>query len=129
MARTAKPLTLAQIKRLPVGLHAVGGPVPGLCVLVNTTGKAWRLRRYVDGVQRSFEVGDFAEVSLERARELAAALADSLKVDAEAAPRAEHAPARANARERAPARADDNPFLGPIARELLALRAAAKAAL
>lgn len=121
MARTAKALTLAQIKKLPPGLHAVGGPVPGLCVLVNTTGKAWRLRRYVDGVQRSFEVGDFAEVTIERARELAAALADSLKVNAQAAA-AEPEPAPVRAR-RAPRALDDNPFLGPIARELLALEA------
>lgn len=111
MARTAKALTLAQIKKLPPGQHAVGGPVPGLQVFVGVTGRRWRLRRWVDGKQRQYDLGTWDELpTLEAAQARAAALGDSLEVNAAAALERSPAPRRSGG---------DNPFLGPIARELL----------
>jgi len=116
MARTAKELTLAQLKKKPAGLHAVGGPVPGLALAVGRSGgRRWKLRRYVDGKQRTFDLGAWEELpTLEAARARAQALADSLAVNAEAAPRSRAVNAEAAAA---------NPFLGPIALELIALAA------
>jgi hypothetical protein len=114
MGRIAQALTVAQVKKLPVGQHAVGGPVPGLVVTVGTTGaRRWWLRRYLNGQQRMLALG--GDLTLEQAYAAAAALAADL---ASGAARAKKPRAQA-ARPPGPPIDADNPYLGPIARALL----------
>jgi hypothetical protein len=113
MGRTAKALTMAQIRRLPRGMHAVGGPVAGLVVQVGAADRRWKLRRYVGGVQRAFDLGALDELALEAAQAAAAELVTTLTTRRKTR-KPPASPSAAN---------DDNPFLGPIARELLATSA------
>jgi hypothetical protein len=107
MGRVAKPLTIAQVWKLPRGLHAVGG---GLIVHVGATDRHWKLRRYLNGKQRMWDVGSLQELPTLEAAQAAAAERLAVVLNGRAA----------KPRKVAPAVLADNPFLGPIARELLA---------
>ena len=106
MPRVAKVLTMAQIRKLPRGRHAVGG---GLVVRISANSR-WILRRYLDGKQRDFDLGGLEEMTPEEARAAAAGVLERLK--GKRAPPATALPVAAED--------DDNPFVGPIARALLA---------
>lgn len=109
--RTVKALTMAQIRRLPRGYHAVGG---GLVVQVTATDRRWKLRRYIEWTQRMFDLGSLDDLSPEAAHEAAAAIVSMLLKEKAKPP----APAKPRAIEAAAN--DENPFVGPIARALMA---------
>jgi len=102
MPRIAKTLSMAQIKKLPRGLHAVGD---GLYVKTGVSGRRWKLRRYLDGRQRLFDLGNIDAISIDQARLLIERFTGGKSTKAPPIPVA--------------ADTADNPFLGPIARALL----------
>lgn len=68
MPKRAKELSAIEVKRLGVGVHAVGG-VPGLYLQVTGThGRSWLLRTPVGGRRREIGLGPYPGVSLKEAR-------------------------------------------------------------
>ena len=79
MPKRAKELTAIEVKRLPLGLHAVGG-VPGLCLQVtNPMAKSWILRVVVGTKRREIGLGVYPEVGLAMARVAAAEMKDKIR--------------------------------------------------
>lgn len=77
MPKLNKELSALEVKRLPPGLHFVGG-VGGLTIQVGDYSEAlkrspasWVLRVYVGGTRRNLGLGSFPEVSLSDAKEQA----------------------------------------------------------
>ena len=70
MGRIAKELSAVAVKRLTdPGMHFVGG-VPGLALLISSTGsRSWILRVMVSGKRRDIGIGSFNDFSLGDARE------------------------------------------------------------
>lgn len=72
MPREAKSLSALAVKRLPSGVHSVGG-VRGLHLQVRETGsRSWILRAVIGGKRREMGLGPYPEVSLADARAEAA---------------------------------------------------------
>ena len=93
MPRVAKELSPIQLKRLPPGIHAVGG-VAGLLLVVKETGaRNWLLRVAIAGRRRELGLGPFPEVSLAAARAKAADHREAVREGRD--PAAERASARA----------------------------------
>jgi integrase len=79
MPKRAKELTAIEVKRLPLGLHAVGG-VPGLCLQVaSPVAKSWILRVVVGTKRREIGLGVYPEVGLAMARVAAAEMKDKIR--------------------------------------------------
>lgn len=94
MPRVAKELSPVQLKRLPPGIHAVGG-VAGLLLVVKDTGaRNWLLRVTIAGKRREIGLGAFPEVSLGAARAKAADAREKVRNGID--PAAERAKARAD---------------------------------
>ncbi len=80
MPKRALVLTDKQVRSLrEVGLHSVGGPVPGLALQVTATpgnppARSWVLRAMVAGRRRALGLGPYPTVSLAAARQRAEAL-------------------------------------------------------
>jgi len=71
MPRKARELTAVEVRRLPEGLHAVGG-VDGLLMRVKPTGaRSWVLRVVVGAKRRDIGLGGFPDVPLLAARDRA----------------------------------------------------------
>ncbi len=74
MPKRAPLLTDKQVRALQrVGLHAVGGPVPGLALQVTRTpgndmARSWVLRTLIAGRRRALGLGPYPAVSLAQAR-------------------------------------------------------------
>lgn len=74
MPKRAMVLTDKQVRALRrIGLHAVGGPVPGLALQVTQTegrevARSWVLRALVAGKRRAFGLGPYPAVTLSEAR-------------------------------------------------------------
>jgi integrase len=80
MPKLNKELTALEVKRLPPGLHFVGG-VGGLTLQVGDHSEplrrspaSWILRVYVGGTRRNLGLGSYPEISLADARERAKAI-------------------------------------------------------
>ena len=80
MPKLNKELSALEVKRLPPGLHFVGG-VGGLTIQVGDYSEAlkrspasWVLRVYVGGTRRNLGLGSFPEISLADAKEQAKAI-------------------------------------------------------
>ncbi|WP_127562826.1 tyrosine-type recombinase/integrase [Nioella ostreopsis] len=72
MPKESKSLSPLAVKRLPPGVHAVGG-VPGLHLQVRETGgRSWLLRAKIGGRRREMGLGPYPEVGLADARAEAA---------------------------------------------------------
>ncbi|WP_149139885.1 Arm DNA-binding domain-containing protein [Gemmobacter caeruleus] len=71
MPKRTKELSALEVKRLPQGVHAVGG-VAGLCLQVVGTARSWILRSVVGERRRAIGLGAYPEVTLAIAREKAA---------------------------------------------------------
>lgn len=70
--KQSRELSALSVKRLPVGVHAVGG-VPGLLLQVRDSGsRSWLLRAMVAGRRREIGLGPYPEVGLADARAEAA---------------------------------------------------------
>lgn len=68
MPRESKTLSPLAVKRLPAGVHAVGG-VPGLHLQVREAGgRSWVLRATFGGRRREMGLGPYPEVGLAEAR-------------------------------------------------------------
>lgn len=79
MPRQVRELTALEVRRLGVGLHAVGG-VSGLCLQVTERGaKSWILRITILGKRREMGLGPFPEVSLAVARGKAAEIKEEVR--------------------------------------------------
>jgi integrase len=80
MPKRALVLTDKQVRSLrSVGLHAVGGPVPGLALQVtqtpgNAPTRSWVLRLMVSGSRRALGLGPYPAISLAAARDRATSL-------------------------------------------------------
>lgn len=77
MPKRVRALTDKEVRSLrSIGLHTVGGPVPGLALQVTTTpgnpiARSWVLRACVAGRRRALGLGSYPAVSLAAAREKA----------------------------------------------------------
>lgn len=72
MPRESELLSALAVKRLPEGVHAVGG-VAGLLLQVRDSGaRSWLLRAVIGGRRREMGLGPYPEVSLSAARTEAA---------------------------------------------------------
>lgn len=80
MPKVAKSLTPIEVKRLTEkGFYAVGG-VSGLHLLVRESGaRSWILRTLIGGKRRDIGLGGASEISLKRARELAAEMKERIR--------------------------------------------------
>lgn len=79
MPRKAKELSAIEVKRLPPGNHAAGG-VAGLTLQHRETGaRSWLLRVRISGKRHELGLGPYPEVSLAKAREAAADLAQRVR--------------------------------------------------
>lgn len=79
MPKRAKELSSLEVRRLPSGVHTVGG-VAGLLIQVTTNGaQSWLLRVRVGDKRREIGLGPFPEVSLARAREKASETKDAIR--------------------------------------------------
>ena len=79
MPKRAKELTAIEVKRLSLGLHAVGA-VPGLYLQVNSaTARSWILRVVVGSKRREIGLGVYPEVTLSLARVHAAEMKDQIR--------------------------------------------------
>lgn len=68
MPRESKELSALAVKRLPEGVHAVGG-VAGLLLQVRDSGaRSWLLRAVIGGRRREMGLGPYPEVGLAEAR-------------------------------------------------------------
>ncbi|MGE3774867.1 MAG: Arm DNA-binding domain-containing protein [Gammaproteobacteria bacterium] len=93
MPRKARELTAVEVRRLPEGLHAVGG-VDGLLMRVKPTGaRSWVLRVVVGAKRRDVGLGGFPDVPLQAARERAREARDQIRAGTD--PVAERKAARA----------------------------------
>ena len=103
MPKLNKELTALEVKRLPPGLHFVGG-VGGLTLQVGDYSEAlrrspasWILRVYVGGTRRNLGLGSYPEISLAEAKERAKAI--KLKVKDGVDPIQEKAAIKQNLRQ------------------------------
>lgn len=78
MPKRTKVLSALEVKRLPDGVHAVGG-VAGLCLQVVGPARSWILRSVVGTRRRHIGLGAFPEVSLAIAREKAASARELIR--------------------------------------------------
>ncbi|HMM76155.1 MAG TPA: integrase arm-type DNA-binding domain-containing protein [Gammaproteobacteria bacterium] len=71
MPRKAREMSAVEVRRLPEGLHAVGG-VDGLLMRVKPTGaRSWVLRVVIGSKRRDVGLGGFPDIPLQTARERA----------------------------------------------------------
>jgi len=79
MPKITKPLTVLQIKQLPIGTHAVGG-ASGLYLRVSDTGaRSWIYRAMIKGNRRDLGLGALSSVSVDEARKKAVQLKSEIK--------------------------------------------------
>lgn len=79
MPKRAKELSALEVKRLSVGVHAVGG-VAGLYLQVTTGGgRSWLLRSMVGTRRREIGLGPYPEIGLAAARQKAAEARDLIR--------------------------------------------------
>lgn len=71
MPKRSKELSAIEVKRLPEGVHPVGG-VAGLYLQVVGAGRSWLMRATVGVKRREIGLGAYPEVTLAKARERAA---------------------------------------------------------
>lgn len=79
MPKLARPMSAIELKRLGVGVHAVGG-VAGLYLQVSSKeSRSWLLRTIVGIKRREIGLGSYPEVGLAAARQKAAELREQIK--------------------------------------------------
>lgn len=79
MPKRATELTAGQVRKLPPGIHAVGG-VAGLVIQVKPSGaRSWLLRTTIGGRRRAIGLGAHPDVTLAQARDKARDMAEEIR--------------------------------------------------